>query len=53
MYGVGGGAIPVYVKITSQIIYIRESPDSIWAFLPDGRLVARASRYYPGLETPR
>ncbi len=45
LMGVGDGVLPVHYKITDQIIYIRNGPDWVGAFLPDGRMIMSASRY--------
>jgi len=42
--GVGDGVLPVHYKITDKIIYIRNGPDWVGAFLPDGRMIMSASR---------
>lgn len=45
LLGVGDGVLPVHSRITDKIIYIRNGPDWVGAFLPDGRMVMSASRY--------
>ena len=43
-HGVGDGTLPVDVKTMGQIIYIRNGPDWVGAFLPNGRMVVSATR---------
>ena len=42
--GAGDGVLPVHYKKTDDIIYIRNGPDWVGAFLHDGRMVMSASR---------
>jgi hypothetical protein len=44
MMGSGDGVMPVHTKITKDIIYIRNGPNWIGAFLPDGRMIMSGSR---------
>ncbi len=43
-FGVGEGVFPVYVKVTDEIVYVRNGSNWIGAFLPDGSMIASASR---------
>lgn len=43
--GVGDGILAVHYKITDEIIYIRNGPDWVGAFLHDGRMIVSASRH--------
>lgn len=45
LMGVGDGVLPVHSRITDRIIYVRNGPDWVGAFLPDGRMIMSASRY--------
>lgn len=42
--GVGSGVMPVHTKIARDIIYIRNGPNWVGAFLLDGRMIMSASR---------
>ena len=44
LYGIGDGVLPVHVKTTEHLIYIRNGSAWVGAFLPDGRMVVSASR---------
>lgn len=44
MMGSGTGVMPVHTKITKDLIYIRNGPNWVGAFLPDGRMIMSASR---------
>lgn len=44
LMGVGDGVMPVHIKVTENVIYIRNGSSWVGAFLPDGRMIMSASR---------